>query len=762
MNAPPLRRPCPMSTESQSRVSLDAPSGGLVTQFDLHLRVIADRYLNFFLERRRIEEVYISSLWKLHHKIKAIDAYFDSFIEPNTTKVAWNEVRDNVERETQARQAFLNTLTTDVIHPLTALKASLETQDRTRKRIKEDLKESTSAHTDFAENTLPKFKRAYLKKCQEFEDHRLASVPSPGIGQVFNVPEGSTVPGSRSNPNLSSKSQVVSPQPLRPLDRKPSSGAPRNRSPSTSTALSDLAQQGKKQLNQLITLLDKEGGIRGSNRNAEVALRSVRAKREADDADKDYRKAVHWLETLRIRRVKTLEGGYNSLERFVYEGTETVKKVLVTYVDTMIATYTTQNHLATHARSVVEKVSSETDTSLLSSSLRHSLAVSIPPPTLYYNYHVGECQDLIFGVTLVDYATARGSENDVPKIVKICIEEVDKRGSDAEGIYRVSGRHSNVQELQHKLERSEEAFSFNSYTDDIYSVASFLKLYLRELPEPLFKFPLQDRIQHSEWKADHAANDFVVLRSKIRRLPPVHRASLKALLEHLSRIAFHADRNKMDAKNLAIVFSPVVFGEDEIPQNDLLNVQPAKDSVMEDLIENAHTLFDERVPPSSPPLPPAPTGEPVPVVTYGSSHTRVTLPQFGEAQVADFTPQLPPRPTNSIHPSARSNPPMSPTRLATELSTSLAPPRPPSPPSRPLRIQVVPDSTEQLAQGKVVIDTSSKEVAEEALDRSHLLISPLVESALEQTQQRGAVESVPDTPLTASSQASSTSSGPRF
>ena len=80
----------------------------------------------------------------------------------------------------------------------------------------------------------------------------------------------------------------------------------------------------------------------------------------------------------------------------------------------------------------------------------------------------------------------------------------------------------------------------------------------------------------TQYAADHAANDFVVLRSKIRRLPPVHRASLKALLEHLSRIASHADRNKMDAKNLSIVFSPVIFGEDEIPQGDLLNVQPAK------------------------------------------------------------------------------------------------------------------------------------------------------------------------------------------
>jgi hypothetical protein len=41
---------------------------------------------------------------------------------------------------------------------------------------------------------------------------------------------------------------------------------------------------GKKQLNQLITLLDKEGGMRGNNRNADNALRSVRAKREAEEA----------------------------------------------------------------------------------------------------------------------------------------------------------------------------------------------------------------------------------------------------------------------------------------------------------------------------------------------------------------------------------------------------------------------------------------------------------------------------------------------
>jgi hypothetical protein len=45
---------------------------------------------------------------------------------------------------------------------------------------------------------------------------------------------------------------------------------------------------GKKQLNQLITLLDKEGGIRGNSRNADIAFRSTRAKREAEEAGDDH------------------------------------------------------------------------------------------------------------------------------------------------------------------------------------------------------------------------------------------------------------------------------------------------------------------------------------------------------------------------------------------------------------------------------------------------------------------------------------------
>ncbi len=76
---------------------------------------------------------------------------------------------------------------------------------------------------------------------------------------------------------------------------------------------------------------------------------------------------------------------------------------------------------------------------------------------------------------------------------------------------------------------------------------------------------------------EHVANNFATLRSKIRRLPPIHQATLKALVEHLSRVASHSDKNKMDPKNLAIVFGSVIFGEDEIPKGaDLLGMQAWK------------------------------------------------------------------------------------------------------------------------------------------------------------------------------------------
>ena len=97
------------------------------------------------------------------------------------------------------------------------------------------------------------------------------------------------------------------------------------------------------------------------------------------------------------------------------------------------------NNVAMSTRVEVEKALAGRDTSEsdLRASFRRAFSFSIPPPTLYRNYCPGAHSDsgLIFGVPLVDVET---DQDNVPDVMRICIEEVEKRGLDTKGIYSVS------------------------------------------------------------------------------------------------------------------------------------------------------------------------------------------------------------------------------------------------------------------------------------------------------------------------------------
>lgn len=112
---------------------------------------------------------------------------------------------------------------------------------------------------------LPKLKLRYTKKFSEVEasfcatrrhvptslfepqeQKRAAAIPSTSPPPPQGPEHNYSLSNSRSNPSIPSRPVVTAPQPLRALDRRPSGSAPtgRNRSPSSSTAFSDLAHQG--------------------------------------------------------------------------------------------------------------------------------------------------------------------------------------------------------------------------------------------------------------------------------------------------------------------------------------------------------------------------------------------------------------------------------------------------------------------------------------------------------------------------------------
>ncbi|KAH8979723.1 hypothetical protein EDB86DRAFT_609691 [Lactarius hatsudake] len=512
-----------ISTEPQPREALETQSKSLLSLFDSHLKIIADRYLAFFQKRRRIEEEYIKSLRTLHREANVVDSSFDPHAELTTTRAAWDVLRDSLEREANAREAFVISLDTDVIKPLSALK---ETGDQTRRRIEENLKNSAADYADHAENTISKLQQAYLKK-YHLEDQSFIS-----LQHVSNRRFGVNLFRNR-----------------RELDR-----------------------------------VESEDSV----------------------LEDDCRKAVRRLNIIRSTRAENLEDGYNCLEDLVFR--TTVKGVLAKYLDDMIAANKIYYDLAIGTRPVVWKALNGRDGSGLAGSFHRALSLSVPPLTLYRNYRSHGYSNLIFGVPLVD---PPADQYYVPKVIGMCIAEVEKRGLNAHKIYSLGSiNDAEVLQLRRRME-AEFTFSFIS-SDSIYAVAMLLKLYLWDLPVPLLRLSLRDFRQYGQNKAKYAENDFALLRSVIRELPPVHRETLRELSRHLSLVASHSDQNGMTGKALASQFCYAVFRGNTIVEGYVC----LKDSLMEDLIQNVDTLFDE--PPSPHPPPPARAGSGTSTISYSS------------------------------------------------------------------------------------------------------------------------------------------------
>ena len=91
--------------------------------------------------------------------------------------------------------------------------------------------------------------------------------------------------------------------------------------------------------------------------------------------------------------------------------------------------------LAKSTGAEVEEALRGTDLPDLKASFRRALSFAIPPPTVYCNICSDAYSELIFGIPLVDLTT---DEDNIPKVMKMCIEEVEKRGLNTRRIYAVS------------------------------------------------------------------------------------------------------------------------------------------------------------------------------------------------------------------------------------------------------------------------------------------------------------------------------------
>jgi hypothetical protein len=201
-----------------------------------------------------------------------------------------------------------------------------------------------------------------------------------------------------------------------------------------------------------------------------------------------------------------------------------------------------------------------------------------------------------FGVDLSAHLLETSSQ--VPPLVIKCVQEINARGLQVTGIYRVSAAKQKIEKLCQAFENGPELVDLTDIAPKV--IADVLKLYMRHQPEPLLTFALcQDFIRVAESYPPSAATSTATttisssqpssastdgeplaplasaesphitssnlhedqrrLRELCRRLPKPHYFTLGYLMHHLSKVADESETNNMTASNLAIVFAPTLL-----------------------------------------------------------------------------------------------------------------------------------------------------------------------------------------------------------
>lgn len=201
------------------------------------------------------------------------------------------------------------------------------------------------------------------------------------------------------------------------------------------------------------------------------------------------------------------------------------------------------------------------------------------------NFPPAENPSTLFGSDLVERADYERRQ--IPSVVTRCIEEVELRGMDIEGIYRKTGGSGQVKLIQEGFEKTED-YDISDPSLDITAVTSVLKQYFRKLPVPLLTFDVYDRVLESvsveddEERCNH-------LRKTFNMLPPKHRDCLEFLVFHLARVAIRESENLMTPKNLAVVFAPTIMRDTSLERE--MSDMHAKNNAVQFVIENSNEIF---------------------------------------------------------------------------------------------------------------------------------------------------------------------------
>ncbi|XP_034247591.1 GTPase-activating protein CdGAPr isoform X2 [Thrips palmi] len=224
----------------------------------------------------------------------------------------------------------------------------------------------------------------------------------------------------------------------------------------------------------------------------------------------------------------------------------------------------------------------------------------------------GILKERVFGCDLGEHLLNSG--HDIPMVLKCCSEFIETHGI-VDGIYRLSGVTSNIQKLRNAFDedRVPGLYEDEAILQDIHSVASLLKMYFRELPNPLCTYQLYHQFVGAVQKdgstregpdENRDSTRLMLMRDAVQKLPPPHYRTLQYLVKHLSRVAEHGHQTGMTPRNVAIVWAPNLLRCKALEVGGVAALQGVgvQAVVTEFLICYADLIFCDRLPALSIPV----------------------------------------------------------------------------------------------------------------------------------------------------------------
>uniref|UniRef100_A0A3Q0RG82 Rho GTPase activating protein 23 n=1 Tax=Amphilophus citrinellus TaxID=61819 RepID=A0A3Q0RG82_AMPCI len=215
-----------------------------------------------------------------------------------------------------------------------------------------------------------------------------------------------------------------------------------------------------------------------------------------------------------------------------------------------------------------------------------------------------------FGVRLEECQPGTNNKF-VPMIVEICCGLVEEMGLEYTGIYRVPGNNAMVSLLQEQLNKGMDINPAEEKWQDLNVVSSLLKSFFRKLPEPLFTNDKYNDFIDAN-RMENASDRLKTMKKLIRDLPDHYYHTLKFLVGHLKTVADNSDKNKMEPRNLALVFGPTLVRTSEDNMKDMVTHMPDRYKIVETLVQHCTWFFtdeldkDEKTPVDTEDVQPAP------------------------------------------------------------------------------------------------------------------------------------------------------------